>query len=105
MNHPVTQDGRYVVVRGRLWRMSDPRLPMQERASLTRALMEARRALKGDSPHDQRAAARARIDAAKRALRERGPVWWSDGATDLNRKLVRNTPYAEWFRKLATDIP
>lgn len=39
--------------------------------------------------------ARARVHAAKTALGERGPVWWSDGAPDYNRCLVRNTPYAE----------
>lgn len=39
--------------------------------------------------------ARARVHAAKTALGERGPVWWSDGAPDYNRRLVKNTPYAE----------
>ena len=29
-------------------------------------------------------------------LGERGPVWWTDGAPDFNRKLARNTPYARW---------
>jgi hypothetical protein len=36
------------------------------------------------------------VHAAKVALGERGPVWWADGAPDLNRRLVRNTPYADW---------
>ena len=40
--------------------------------------------------------ARADVQAAKVALGERGPVWWRDGAPDYNRKLARNTPYAEW---------
>jgi hypothetical protein len=40
---------------------------------------------------------RSRVDAAKRALGERGPVWWSDGAPDLNRKLVEKTPYQAWW--------
>ncbi len=43
------------------------------------------------------AAARAAVDEAKRALGERGPVWWTDGAPDYNRRMVRNTPYAAWF--------
>ena len=34
------------------------------------------------------------------ALGERGPVWWDDGAPDYNRRLVRNTPYLEWFAAL-----
>jgi hypothetical protein len=46
-------------------------------------------------------AARARVDAAKHALGERGPVWWSDGAPDLNRHMARNTPYATWHEALA----
>ncbi len=41
--------------------------------------------------------ARARVHAAKVALGERGPVWWTDGAPDLDRHLAKNTPYAEWF--------
>ena len=42
-----------------------------------------------------------RVDArGLRALGERGPVWWTDGAPDLGRRMARNTPYAEWFRML-----
>ncbi|HLU77141.1 MAG TPA: hypothetical protein VKZ48_04445 [Burkholderiales bacterium] len=29
---------------------------------------------------------------------ERGPPWWQDGAPDFNRHLVKNTPYAAWYR-------
>jgi hypothetical protein len=48
--------------------------------------------------------ARAAVDRAKVALGERGPAWWTDGAPDLNRRLVRGTPYAAWFASLpATD--
>lgn len=46
------------------------------------------------------AAARAAVDAAKHALGERGPPWWTDGAEDFNRHLVKNTPYAEWYEHL-----
>jgi len=41
--------------------------------------------------------ARADVDAAKRALGERGPVWWEDGAPDYNRRMVQSTPYAGWY--------
>lgn len=41
--------------------------------------------------------ARLRVNRAKRALGERGPAWWSDGAPDYNRRLVQNTPYADWY--------
>ena len=44
--------------------------------------------------------AREQVDAAKRALGERGPVWWTDGAPDLNQHMAHNTPYATWY---ATD--
>ncbi|MFD1787862.1 hypothetical protein ACFSC3_09770 [Sphingomonas floccifaciens] len=98
--NPVTPDGRYFVVRGRLWRMSDPGLGATERQRLVDELMDARRAVgaarrEGDAVAEKRA--HAAVDAAKHALGERGPVWWDDGAPDLNRHLARNTPYADWF--------
>ena len=63
--------------------------------------MAARRAVR-DAKGDPAATAeaRARVDAAKRGLGERGPVWWDDGAPDLNRRMVRSTPYAGWFAAL-----
>lgn len=101
--HPVTPDGRYFVVRGRLWRMSDPNLPQEHREALVRALMSARRAVglarrKGDSDAQERA--HAAVDEAKRALGERGPVWWDDGAPDLNRHMAKSGPYAQWYAQL-----
>ncbi|TNC48305.1 hypothetical protein FHG66_14380 [Rubellimicrobium rubrum] len=101
MRYPVTPDGRYFVVRGRLWRMSDPSLDPDRREALVRDLMAARRAVR-DAMGDPEALekARARVDAAKRALGERGPVWWTDGAPDLNRRMARTTPYADWFAAL-----
>ena len=99
MKYPVTPDGRYFLVRGRLWRMSDPALPPGERERLVRELMAARSA-KGSAMRAGDAAARetARqaVDAAKQALGERGPPWWDDGAPDYNRRMARNTPYADW---------
>lgn len=110
MRHPVTPDGRYFVVRGRLWRCSDPSLPETERRRLVADLMEARRMVaraRRDGNADAIAAARAAVDVAKRGLGERGPVWWSDGTPDYNRRLARNTPYAGWFSALeaAEDAP
>lgn len=99
-NGPVrTPDGRYIVVRERLWRASNPGLPEAERQRLVDALMTARRAVRaarGDAV--RMAAARAAVDAAKIGLGERGAPWWSDGAADLNRRMIRNTPYADWWR-------
>lgn len=100
-DHPTTPDGRYFVVRGRLWRTSNPALPSNERERLVAELMAARRAVRAGAGDDHAIrAARARIDGAKRALGERGPVWWGDGAPDYNRRLARNTPYADWFAAL-----
>lgn len=106
--HPVTPDDRYFVVRGRLWRRSNPALPEAERQALVDRLMAARRAVRtalssGDG--EALKAARAAVDAAKRGLGERGPVWWTDGAPDLNRHMARNTPYADWFAQAANDEP
>lgn len=95
--HPTTPDGRYFLVSGRLWRSTNPAIPDERRHRLVAELMDARRAVrdakggKGDIR-----AARARVDAAKVALGERGPVWWNDGSPDLNRQMAKHTPYAEW---------
>ena len=100
---PVTPDGRYFVVRGRLWRCSNPALSAEEHERLVHELMGARsakgRAMRaGDA--SAREAARQRVDAAKHALGERGAVWWTDGAPDYNRHMAKSTPYAEWFASL-----
>lgn len=103
---PVTPDGRYIVVRGRLWRAANPSLSEHKRQRLVSELMDARRAVgaakrSGDSEKED--AAHRAVDAAKVALGERGPVWWDDGAPDYNRRMARNTPYAEWFAALALE--
>jgi hypothetical protein len=98
--YPETPDGRYFVVRGRLWRKSNPHLSEAKRTELTRELMSARRAkgaATGAADAEGREVARKRVDAAKHALGERGDPWWTDSAPDYNRHLVKNTPYAEWF--------
>ncbi|MBB6504522.1 hypothetical protein F4693_001495 [Sphingomonas endophytica] len=97
---PTTPDGRYLVVRGRLWRKSNPLLAPELRQTLVDELMSARRAVQAALRDDDQAAvrrARQRVDAAKIGLGERGPVWWTDGAPDLNRRMARNTGYADWF--------
>ena len=40
-----TPDGRYLIVRGRLWRRTNPALGEEERQALVRQLMSARRAV------------------------------------------------------------
>jgi hypothetical protein len=106
MRYPVTPDGRYFVVRGRLWRTTNPDLPESLRAELVARLMKARadlRPTKGAKQNDARADARRRVHEAKVALGERGPVWWSDGAPDYKRRLVKNSPYRQWFETLTAD--
>jgi hypothetical protein len=99
--YPHTPDGRYFVVRGRLWRLSNPSLDPALRQHWVDALMRARREVRAASANAQRLAkARESVDQAKRALGERGPVWWQDGTPDYNRFKVRNSPYAEWYLAL-----
>jgi hypothetical protein len=104
--YPVTPDGRYFVVKGRLWRCTNPSLPPETKPILISELMQARRAKgtamrKGDAAGRQ--AAQQRVDDAKHQLGERGPVWWTDGAPDWNRHMVVNTPYADWFIRLSVS--
>ncbi|MDO9486872.1 MAG: hypothetical protein Q7J32_00740 [Sphingomonadaceae bacterium] len=71
-------------------------------------LAEARRAVhaagKTGRKTDMREA-RAAVDRAKHALGERGPVWWDDGSPDFNRRIIENTPYAEWYASLGSHRP
>jgi hypothetical protein len=98
-----TPDGRYLVVQGRLWRRSNPAIPERTRAALVAELMSARRAVRVSLGAEDTTAlkeARSRVQAAKVALGERGPVWWTDGAPDQNRRLIRNSSYAEWYQRI-----
>jgi hypothetical protein len=106
--YPVTPDGRYFVVRGRLWRRANPALPEDTRRAWVKALMGARRAVgvaKRAGDDGGLVEARAAVDRAKVALGERGPVWWEDGAPDENRRLAARSSYAAWFAALDADAP
>lgn len=77
-----TPDGRYIVIDGRRWRASDPRLPAARRQELVNELMAARRAVGAASramDAEAERAARDRVHAAKVALGERGKPWWEPG--------------------------
>ena len=100
---PKTPDGRYIVVRGRLWRATNPTLPDEKAAALRKDLGRARSDVaKAKRTEDEPLMkdARRRVHAAKVALGERGPVWWDDGEPDYNRHLAKNTPYADWWASL-----
>ncbi|KYH03516.1 hypothetical protein SE91_26735 [Bradyrhizobium sp. DOA1] len=104
----MTPDGRYFVVRGRLWRMANPALDEAERSDLVHRLMTARRAVRDAKQSVDRqaeAAAHKAVDEVKQALGERGPVWWSDGAPDLNRHMAKSTPYASWYEQIGRSRP
>jgi hypothetical protein len=76
-----TADGHHVIIDGRKWRASDPRLSEEERQQHVDELMSARRAVgaaKRSGDEDAEREARARVHAAKVALGERGPKWWED---------------------------
>ena len=108
MKHPITPDGRYFVVRGRLWRLANPDLDETLRSDLVRRLMAARRAVrdaKMSADLRSQAAAHKAVDEVKRLLGERGPVWWNDGSPDLNRHMAKNTPYAQWYARIGRSRP
>lgn len=101
--YPHTSDGRYFVVKGKLWRCSNPALSECFRQELVSELMRARRAVKDAKAADDASAlklAGAKVQATKVALGERGDVWWDDGSPDYNQRSVSQTPYAEWFASL-----
>jgi hypothetical protein len=56
---------------------------------------------KGDEGGRERA--KLQVEATKIALGERGPVWWTDGSPDVNRRMVKNTAYAAWFAAFEDD--
>ena len=92
MNEPsVTEDGHYFVINGRRWRATDPAIPEERRAELTKILMAWRREVRRTEGTDEERAARAGVQAAKVALGERGtPPWWEQ--TDEQRRARWQTP-------------
>ena len=85
-----TDDGHFIVIKGRRWRATDPEIPEDVAARLRRALMSARRdvgtALRaGEDP----APARARVQLAKVALGERGTPWWEQTPEERHERWER----------------
>ena len=102
-DYPETPDGRYFVAKGRMWRKTDPRLDPSERRAAIKALMQARRAVGMAETEGDERVARDAVDAAKRRLGERGPVWWDDGAPDEGGRHPKNTRYSDWWASLSDD--
>ncbi|MCU1673020.1 MAG: hypothetical protein JWN77_1133 [Frankiales bacterium] len=90
-----TPDGRYVVVDGRRWRATDPEIPQDVAAQLRKDLMSARRdvgaALRAADPVAEKAA-RARVQAAKVALGERGTPWWEQTPEERRARWEQEQP-------------
>jgi hypothetical protein len=85
-----TSDGRYIVVRGRRWRATDPLIPAERAAQLRSALMAWRREVKATRGTEAERPARAGVQAVKVALGERGTPWWEQ--TDAERRARWDTP-------------
>ncbi|MDX2920626.1 MULTISPECIES: hypothetical protein [Streptomyces] len=84
-----TDDGRYVIIKGRRWRATDPAVPEDAAAALRSHLMAARRAVReaaraGDDAMLRRA--RERVQRAKVALGERGDPWWEQSGRERVRR-------------------
>lgn len=95
-----TDDGHHVVIDGRKWRATDPAIDEPEAAVLRRWLMAARRDVgtaKRAGDAEGESAARSRVHAAKTALGERGPEWWSQ--SDDERRARRD----EGLRRAAEE--
>lgn len=82
------------VIKGRRWRVSDPRIPEGVRRALVDELMAARRAVRAAEDASSERAARDRVHDAKVALGERGLEWWvedpdTEGVRDRIRRADR----------------
>lgn len=70
---------RWLVIRGRRWRRTDPALPEELVAALKSHLGRGRSGVgagKKTGDQDRVAASRRRVGLAKTGLGERGPYWW-----------------------------
>jgi len=87
-----TPDGRYVVIDGRRWRASDPAIPEERRAELTRTLMAWRREVRRTKGTAGEPAARAGVQAAKVALGECGTPWWEQSEQERRARWSLDVP-------------
>lgn len=94
-----TTDGRYLIIKGRRWRASDPSIPAKLRQELVNELMSARRAvMQGED------GARKRVNDAKLALGERGQPWWEDPDPDSMGERIRATIRTLLSHRVDTSI-
>lgn len=90
-----TPDGHYVVIDGRRWRATDPAIPEDVAAELRRVLMAARRDVgRAKRAGEDTAPARARVQAAKVALGERGTPWWEQTLDERRQRWEQGVVYS-----------
>ncbi|MFC8228309.1 hypothetical protein [Streptomyces sp. NPDC057287] len=101
-----TPDGRYIVVKGRRWRATDPGIPEDIAAGLRRHLMSARRAVGAARRAEDEAAeraARSRVQTAKVALGERGTPWWDQSPAERCERWTKGAAELEAARRDDAD--
>lgn len=82
---PTTDDERWLVVKGRRWRRTDPGLDQQVVDELKSHLGKARNAVKNakrSGTDEEINQARERVNTAKHGLGERGDYWWEMSLAD-----------------------
>lgn len=84
-----SDDEKWMVIRGRRWRRTDPDLPAEVVEELKSHLGKARsgvRAAKKSGDEDELRAVRNRVNTAKHGLGERGDYWWEMSVEDRRRR-------------------
>ena len=89
---PTTDDGHFVVIKGRKWRATDPAIPDERNAELRKILMAWRRDVRRT---DGAPESRAGVQAAKVALGERGTPWWEQSDDERRTRWSADVPYPE----------
>ncbi|MCZ4520437.1 hypothetical protein O4220_18140 [Rhodococcus ruber] len=84
-----TEDGHYVVIKGRRWRATDPDIPEDRNAELRSILMAWRREVKRTSGAPE---SRAGVQATKVALGERGTPWWEQSEDERRARWESEIP-------------
>jgi len=92
-----TPDGRYLVIDGRRWRATDPAIPEERRAELTRILMAWRREVRRTKGTPEEPTSRAGVQATKVALGERGTPWWEQSDDERQARWSVEVPVPGGF--------
>ena len=99
-------DDRFLVVRGRRWRRTDPALEADVvralKSHLGRARSQVGRAGRDDDPASVRSA-RDRVQLAKEGLGERGPAWWERPEDERRRQAADRLARLEQLDASAHD--